>query len=283
MNVPRVVPANVPVADGPAPAPTGVAADVTADVTADAPAPTHRGRAGKSRQRNDGNSHHLTRTENGWRFQMRVPAALADDFRLAGLGLIIRKNLGPLGRGDAKRLARKCAALRDAVFALATTKKAFNVMDTLTPPEKDLAQQVIAACQTAIGRVLKQPKQAIGLAHGLNGALTSLLLVQAEAAKGDAGAGLPGRAVARRAGRRPARPSRLGAGRSAAGFRGAYVLDRQRGRFRIAADAADHPRSRGHAEVGLSAALSGPALRRRHQFRAAAPARHRCAHGSRRT
>jgi hypothetical protein len=52
----------------------------------------------------------------------------------------------------------------------------------------ELASQVIAACQNSIGQALKQPSQAIGLARGLDAALTSLRLVQAEVAKGESGA-----------------------------------------------------------------------------------------------
>lgn len=141
-----------------------------------------------TRKANDGSVRHLTRTGDGWRFQMRVPAALAgDDFRLAGLAPIVRASLGPRGRGEARRLSRRLATLCETVFAPAAATKDAN-MDPLSPEENNLAQQVIAACQTAIGRTLKQPKQAVGLARGLNGALTSLLLVQAEVAKGDAGA-----------------------------------------------------------------------------------------------
>ena len=55
MRVPADVPPNVP-----ATTPTGAAAEVTAEVTADAPAPTRRGRAGKTRKRNDGSIAHLT-------------------------------------------------------------------------------------------------------------------------------------------------------------------------------------------------------------------------------
>ena len=59
MSVPDKVPANVP----------GAAA-----------APAKRKRA-----RNDDSVAHLTRAGDGWRFQLRVPAALAEDFRLAGV------------------------------------------------------------------------------------------------------------------------------------------------------------------------------------------------------
>jgi hypothetical protein len=137
---------------------------------------------------NDDSLPFLTRSGDGWRFQLRVPAALAEDFRLAGRPNIVRRTLGPRGRGEAKRLARQLATLCESIFALAAAQKDANAMDPLSSQEKDLAHQVIAACQTAIGRALKQPAQAVGLARGLNGALTSLLLVQSEVAKGAAGA-----------------------------------------------------------------------------------------------
>jgi hypothetical protein len=85
-------------------------------------------------------------------------------------------------------LARQLATLCESIFALAAAKKATNTMATMSAEEKNLAHQVVAACQAAIGGALKQPAQAIGLARGLNGALTSLLLVQSEVAKGAGGA-----------------------------------------------------------------------------------------------
>jgi hypothetical protein len=155
--------------------------DVPANVPADAAAPAARDRARKRRKGNGGNSHHLTGGTGGWRFQLRVPAALVEHFGLAGRGLKIRASLGPRGRGEAKRLARQLATLCDTVFAMAEAKKDAKAMvDPLSPQEQDLARQVIAACQNAIARAVAQPSQAIGLAHGLGAALTSLQLVQSE-------------------------------------------------------------------------------------------------------
>ena len=54
--------------------------------------------------------------------------------------------------------------------------------------QNDLVRHTIDACQNAIAGAVKNPSQAIGLARGLEGALTSLLLVQREVAKGEAGA-----------------------------------------------------------------------------------------------
>ena len=205
MNVPRDVPANVPDADGPAPAPTGVAAEVIAHVTADvtAEAPPRRSRAGKTRKRNarngnGGTAPHLTRDGDGWRFQIRVPAALIGSrSRVAGASATIRASLGPRGRGEARRLARQLAAICDTAFALAVAKKD-AVMTTPQAPDNDdheLARQVIDACQQAIKSAVAQPSRAMGLARAFDGALASLRLVQSEVGKGNAGA----RAVVERA------------------------------------------------------------------------------------
>ena len=51
-----------------------------------------------------------------------------------------------------------------------------------------LAEQVVAACQAAIARAVKQPKSAVGLARSLSSALTSLQLIESEVGKGADGA-----------------------------------------------------------------------------------------------
>ncbi len=51
-----------------------------------------------------------------------------------------------------------------------------------------LAEQVVAACQSAIASAIKQPKSAIGLARSLSSALTSLQLIESEVGKGVDGA-----------------------------------------------------------------------------------------------
>jgi hypothetical protein len=134
---------------------------------------------------------YLTGGPAGWRFQIRLPASLfADDFRLAGVGRNFRVTLGPRGRGEARRLAQQCATLCQTVFALAAATKEAGTMVTQSQDQHDheLAKQVIAACQSAIARAVARPSQAIGLAHDLDAALTSLRLVQTEVGKGKHGA-----------------------------------------------------------------------------------------------
>jgi hypothetical protein len=164
--------------------------DVPANVPVDAVAPATRGRTRAARKPNDDTVPHLTRTAGGWRFQMRVPSRLADDFRLAGLAPIIRGSLGPRGRGEARRLARQCAASCDAVFALAITQKENVAMvgDPSNNQPNELVHQVVDACQNVIKNAVAQPKTAIHLAHKLAGSLSTLQLVQSEVAKGKAGA-----------------------------------------------------------------------------------------------
>ena len=57
----------------------------------------------------------------------------------------------------------------------------------LDGPEQDLVSQVVAACQAAIDSALANPAEAVGLAAGLNSALSTLTLVQTETGKGTAG------------------------------------------------------------------------------------------------
>ena len=97
--------------------------DVPVNVPAGATAPAKRKRLRVSGKGNDDSVPFLTRSGDGWRFQLRVPAALAEDFRLAGRGNIVRRTLGPRGRGDAKRLARQLATLCESIFALAAAQK----------------------------------------------------------------------------------------------------------------------------------------------------------------
>jgi len=61
-------------------------------------------------------------------------------------------------------------------------------MKPLDESETALVQQVMNACQQAIKTAVAQPSQAIGLARGLDAALTSLRLVQTEIGKGESGA-----------------------------------------------------------------------------------------------
>ena len=169
MSVPVDLPANVPASN-----PRGARSTAPAN-----PGRKSRGRGGPT---------YVTREPSGWRFQWRLPGALAADFRLAGLAPIVRASLGPRGRGEARRIGRQLATFCDTVFALAAARKDANTMSPMTPEEETLAKQVVDACQTAIGRALQRPSQAIGLAKGLGAALTSLQLVQSEVAKGAGGA-----------------------------------------------------------------------------------------------
>ncbi len=169
MSVPPFVPPNVPAADG---------------------APARRSRARKTTTREVGAASYVSRTDAGWRFQMRLPANfLGGDFRLAGAPHIVRANLGPRRRGEAKRLGQQLATLCQAICAAAAAGKDDTMaQQPLSDDQPDLVKQVVAACQNAISRAIAQPSQAIGLARGLDAALTSLRLVQAEVAKGEAGA-----------------------------------------------------------------------------------------------
>ncbi|MDQ2079054.1 hypothetical protein RA307_02590 [Xanthobacteraceae bacterium Astr-EGSB] len=83
-------------------------------------------------------------------------------------------------------MAQTLAALCRSVFAIAADRMESATMEQ--HGHEELVQQVAAACQTAIARAMAAPSEAIGLARGLDGALTSLKLVQSEVAKGTAGA-----------------------------------------------------------------------------------------------
>jgi hypothetical protein len=110
--------------------------------------------------------------------------------RLAGSDGIVRATLGPLRRGEAKRLAMRLAALCQTIcsFAADTWKGTPVEASQFDDHQSELVRNTVTACQTAIAAAIKNPSQAIGLARGLEGALTSLLLVQREVGKGDAGA-----------------------------------------------------------------------------------------------
>ena len=55
--------------------------------------------------------------------------------------------------------------------------------------QNELIRHTVTACENAITGAVNSPSQAMGLARGLESALTSLQLVQREVAKGEAGAG----------------------------------------------------------------------------------------------
>ncbi|MDP1603449.1 MAG: hypothetical protein Q8M03_09320, partial [Legionella sp.] len=174
MPVPSDVPPNVPLKVSPGAPADGPAVESRRTITSGVKPPPY-----------------LIGGPAGWRFQIRLPANLfGDDFRLAGAVPIIRVTLGPRGRGEARRLAQHCAALCRTIFALAAATKEDRTMDTQSHGNHDneLAEQVVAACQNAIKKAVAQPSQALGLAHGLDAALTSLRLVQTEIGKGEHGA-----------------------------------------------------------------------------------------------
>jgi hypothetical protein len=59
----------------------------------------------------------------------------------------------------------------------------------LKTSEVNLLKFVVDACQQAIGKALSSPSEAMGIAMGLDSALTTLKLVASEISKGEAGAG----------------------------------------------------------------------------------------------
>jgi hypothetical protein len=138
---------------------------------------------------------YLTGDPSSFRFQMRLsptffPNGILAGSRLAGSDGIVRATLGPLRRSEAKRLAVRLAALCQTIcsFAADTWKDTPVEASQFDDRQSELVRNTVTACQTAIAAAIKNPSQAIGLARGLEGALTSLLLVQKEVAKGDAGA-----------------------------------------------------------------------------------------------
>ncbi|MEH2473329.1 hypothetical protein V1281_005485 [Nitrobacteraceae bacterium AZCC 2161] len=132
---------------------------------------------------------YLTGSPSGWRFQMRLSQnLLSADFRLAGLSRIIRVQVGPRSRSEAKVLAGQLASLCQTVFAAAADRNATNMtMQLSDPDEMNLARQVIDACENGIKQALGNPRRAVELAKGIGSALAQLQLVQSEAAKGAAG------------------------------------------------------------------------------------------------
>ncbi len=103
---------------------------------------------------------------------------------------MVRAQLGPRSRGEAKRLAVQLATLCQSICSFAADIWKGTTMDAsqIDDKQNELARHTVAACQNAITRALENPAQAIGLARGLEAALTSLQLVEREVAKGEAGA-----------------------------------------------------------------------------------------------
>lgn len=131
---------------------------------------------------------YLTGGPSGWRFQMRLPMPLGGDYGLAGLAPIVRAQLGPRSRVEARRLAQQLTSLCQLVCSAPVHRKGLKMEGPLSVPESDLVSQVVEACQLPIAKAIAHPDQAIGFANGLSSALTSLQLIQSEVAKGDAGA-----------------------------------------------------------------------------------------------
>lgn len=99
---------------------------------------------------------------------------------------MIRTQLGPMARRDARRAAEELAMACRGIFEDAASNRR-TAMDAGQTNHNDteLVEQVVAACQAAIASAVKQPKSAIGLARSLSSALTSLQLIQSEVGKGD--------------------------------------------------------------------------------------------------
>jgi integrase len=138
-----------------------------------------------------GSTRHLTGSAAGWRFQIRVPVSLVRaDSSFATPSPIIRATLGPRSIRGAKRVAQRLATLCRAIFAMAETNRGKLTMNeaNINSEEAVLVGEVVTACQTAIARALAAPSEAIGLARGLDTALTTLRLVETETSKGTAGA-----------------------------------------------------------------------------------------------
>ncbi|MGN6488679.1 MAG: hypothetical protein ACTHLT_12805 [Devosia sp.] len=157
--------------------------NVPTNVPADVPTPEGRRPAARAPR-------YLSGDPSGWRFQIRVPARFirADSF-LARPSPILRMRLGALPRKAAEPRAELCAALCRAVFATASGKKETSTMQglSLDNNERDLLEQVMAACQQGIASAIAAPEQALGLARGLESALSTLNLVATERQRGDAG------------------------------------------------------------------------------------------------
>lgn len=137
---------------------------------------------------------YLTGDPSGWRFQIRLSTQFLRggqaDFRLAGRPPMVRAQIGPRSRGEARALAQQLAALCQTICAAAAEIRNATPMSMqpLDPNESALVQQVIDACENAIKQAVVQPSRAVGLAKGFGAALTSLQLIQSEVAKGSGGA-----------------------------------------------------------------------------------------------
>ncbi|WP_156186924.1 hypothetical protein [Afipia felis] len=102
---------------------------------------------------------------------------------------MIRAQLGPMARRDARRAAEQLAMACRGIFDDAARKRRTAMeLGQTDNNDRALVEQVVVACQAAIARAVKQPKSAIGLARSLSSALTSLQLIESEVGKGADGA-----------------------------------------------------------------------------------------------
>jgi hypothetical protein len=151
-------------------------------------------RAGRARAGGSRPPRHLTGDPSGWRFQLRLSPeffknGLPTGSRLAGAGRIVRAQLGPRSRREAQRLAAQLATLCQTISSFAAEMWKGISMDAsrIDDRRNELVQHTVAACQNAISRALEHPAQAIGLARGLEAALSTLQLVGREVERGEAG------------------------------------------------------------------------------------------------
>ncbi len=177
MPVPANVPAIVPAAD--------LSGSPDETPAAEPPRAAPAARPGLARTPS-----YLTGNPSGWRFQMRLPGWLRADSWVAGFPATFKKSLGPGPRREAERTARMLAALCADILArnrAALEGQDMDQVSDMTGEQRALAEKVVDACQTAINRALADPVRSIGLARTLETARSSLLGVQAEVGKGDAG------------------------------------------------------------------------------------------------
>ncbi|PSO21448.1 hypothetical protein [Bradyrhizobium sp. MOS003] len=97
--------------------------------------------------------------------------------------------MGPRSRREAQRLAAQLATLCQTISSFAAEMWKGISMDAsrIDDRRNELVQHTVAACQNAISRALEHPAQAIGLARGLEAALSTLQLVGREVERGEAG------------------------------------------------------------------------------------------------
>lgn len=150
-----------------------VPANVPAEVPAqDAPGATAAPPARKPK--------YLTRTPDGWRFQMRLPVTQLQDSFLARSAPTIRVSLGPMTVRKAEILAQQLATLCRTTVSMARYLG-------LSMTNEELFDRVVQACDAGIQAIRKHPENALALARGLSAVHLSLNMVAEETAKGPAG------------------------------------------------------------------------------------------------